>query len=250
MQNQAIKSTDQGDIVSSLIIHGDLSRLNPQQKIEYYQGFCERLGLDPFCQPFQIIRFRDGREQLYCTRAGAQQLNRLFKVSHRITARENINGAYVVTAQASTADRRTESIGAVYVEGLKGDQFCNALMKAETKAKRRSTLDLLGLGVLDETETGSVDGAATIAIETPKKPAEVIAPKSDSRSIPFELMAEVIDLLDHGAFSPEEVEQANIFLKNASEAGVIKMIERLKALIAERAHKEELIEEDLKDIPY
>ena len=29
-------------------------------------------------------------------------------------------------------------------------------MKAETKAKRRSTLDLLGLGVLDETEVQSI----------------------------------------------------------------------------------------------
>jgi hypothetical protein len=29
-------------------------------------------------------------------------------------------------------------------------------MKAETKAKRRSTLDLLGLGVLDETEVHSI----------------------------------------------------------------------------------------------
>ena len=33
-------------------------------------------------------------------------------------------------------------------DNLRGDALCNAMMKAETKAKRRSTLDLLGLGIL------------------------------------------------------------------------------------------------------
>jgi hypothetical protein len=58
-----------------------------------------------------------------------------------------------VTALASTPDgRTTESIGAVSIGNMKGDSLCNAMMKAETKAKRRATLDLLGLGMLDESE--------------------------------------------------------------------------------------------------
>jgi hypothetical protein len=39
---------------------------------------------------------------------------------------------------------------------LKGDALANALMKAETKAKRRVTLSLAGLGWLDETEIASI----------------------------------------------------------------------------------------------
>jgi hypothetical protein len=43
-------------------------------------------------------------------------------------------------------------------------------MKAETKAKRRATLDLLGLGVLDETEAESI---------MPKQPQQVKAPTEE-----------------------------------------------------------------------
>jgi hypothetical protein len=144
------------NIISSIVINGDISKLSPQQKVEYYRQFCERLGLDPLSQPFKLLRL-NGKEVLYCDRTGAQQLNKLHKVSHEIKARETVSGCYVVTAQASTPDgRKTESIGAVTIDNLRGDALCNAMMKAETKAKRRATLDLLGLGILDETETETI----------------------------------------------------------------------------------------------
>jgi len=140
------------DIITSLVINGDISRLSPAQKVNYYKQFCDKLGLDPLSQPFRILRLH-GREILYCDRGGAQQLNKLHKLSHRIKARETVNNCYVVTATATTPDgRTTESIGAVNIHHLKGESLCNAMMKAETKAKRRATLDLLGLGLLDETE--------------------------------------------------------------------------------------------------
>lgn len=140
------------DIISSLFINGDISRLTPSQKVNYYRQVCDKLGLDPLSQPFRILRLH-GREIMYCDRGGAQQLNKLHRVSHEIRSRETVNGCYVVTAQASTPDgRKTESLGAVPITNLKGETLCNAMMKAETKAKRRATLDLLGLGILDETE--------------------------------------------------------------------------------------------------
>ncbi len=140
------------NIITSLITNGDISRLDAAQRVVYYKHFCDKLGLDPLAQPFKILRLHN-KTILYCDRSGAQQLNHLHKVSHEIKARETVNGCYVVTAQASTPDgRRTESIGAVPIEKAKGEQLCNAMMKAETKAKRRATLDLLGLGILDESE--------------------------------------------------------------------------------------------------
>ncbi|RYE14076.1 MAG: hypothetical protein EOP45_20185, partial [Sphingobacteriaceae bacterium] len=45
------------------------------------------------------------------------------------------------------------------------------MMKAETKAKRRATLDLLGLGILDETETESIPGS----VQKVDVPAVVVA---------------------------------------------------------------------------
>lgn len=148
-------------VVAQLILAGDLSKLNATDRVAYYRGYCERIGLDPFTKPFDILRL-NGKEVLYLTRSGAQQLNKLHGVSHQITAREVIGGeVYQVTARATLPDaRHTESIGAVSVAGLKGENYCNAIMKAETKAKRRATLDLLGLGILSEEEAVSMPGAA------------------------------------------------------------------------------------------
>lgn len=154
------------EIINSLIINGDISRLSAQQKVNYYKEVCDKLGLDPLSQPFRILRLH-GREIMYCDRGGAQQLNKLHRVSHEIKSREAVNGCYVVTAQASTPDgRKTESLGAVPIINLKGEHLCNAMMKAETKAKRRATLDLLGLGILDETETEHLGGAEVAPFET------------------------------------------------------------------------------------
>ena len=137
--------TTQSNVVSQLILNGDLSKLAANDKVRYYNGYCERMGLDPFTKPFDILRLND-REVLYCTRSGTQQLNKLHSVSHLITSRELIEsvGVYQVTSKASLPDGRcTESIGAVNITGLKGEAYANAIMKAETKAKRRATLDLL-----------------------------------------------------------------------------------------------------------
>jgi hypothetical protein len=126
------------------------------------------MGLDPFTKPFDILRL-NGKEVLYCTRSGTQQLNKLHKVSHLITSRDTNAeaGVYIVTSKASLPDGRcTESIGAVNIAGLKGEAYANAIMKAETKAKRRATLDLLGLGVLDESEAESIPNTSTVALQT------------------------------------------------------------------------------------
>lgn len=153
------------DILSSLVINGDIGRLTTAQKINYYKQVCDKLGLDPLSQPFKILRLR-GKEILYCDRGGAQQLNKLHKVSHEIKMREVTNDCYVVTAKANTKEgRHTESIGAVPIHNLQGAQLCNAMMKAETKAKRRATLDLLGLGMLDESETELMNDAEPISFE-------------------------------------------------------------------------------------
>ena len=152
------------EIITSLVLNGDLSKLTQPQKLHYYKGYCDRLGLDPLTQPFKILKL-NGKEVLYCDRSGAQQLNKLHNVSHEIKTRESANDLYIVTCRASLPDGRyTDSIGAVNTTGLKGDNLANAMMKGETKAKRRATLDLLGLGILDETETQTIPGAQTVEV--------------------------------------------------------------------------------------
>lgn len=140
------------DIVHSLVINGDLSKLDPNQKVQYYTALCNRIGLDPITQPFKLIKLQ-GKEVVYCDRSGTAQLNKIHKISHQRTHSEKVEEVFVVYVKAMTPDGRfTESSGAVNIKGLYGDSLANALMKAETKAKRRATLDLVGLGILDETE--------------------------------------------------------------------------------------------------
>lgn len=171
-----IQNNDELGLVAQVIINGDLSKLSAKQRVDYYNGYCQRLGLDAFTKPFDLLKL-NGREILYCTRSGAQQLNKLHNVSHAITSRETNAeaGVYMVTSRACLPDGRcTESIGAVNITNLKGEAYANAVMKAETKAKRRATLDLLGLGVLDETEVESI---ATM-------------PKSEMQPIPAPVLSE------------------------------------------------------------
>lgn len=151
------------NIISSIVIKGDLSALDNNQKVQYYRQFCDRLGLDPISQPFSLLKLQ-GKEILYCNRSGAQQLNKIHQVSHGIISREVVNNIYVVTARATKGTQHTESIGAVNIEGLKGEALANAYMKAETKAKRRATLDLLGLGILDETEAETIQETQAVVI--------------------------------------------------------------------------------------
>jgi len=142
-------------VIAQVILHGDLKQLTPTQKVSYYNGVCKSLGLNPLTKPFQYLTL-SGKELLYASRDATDQLRKLHAVSVQITAREVVEDCYVVTARAQLGDRHDESIGAVPMAGLKGEARANAMMKAETKAKRRVTLAICGLGMLDETEVGSL----------------------------------------------------------------------------------------------
>lgn len=145
--------------IEKVLVNGDLSGLTEKQRIEYYGAVCRSVGLNPLTKPFEYIKLNN-KLTLYALRAATDQLRSLHKVSINVTARELIEGVYVVTAKAKNADgREDESTGAVHVLGLKGEPLANAYMKAETKAKRRVTLSICGLGLLDETEVETIPGA-------------------------------------------------------------------------------------------
>lgn len=161
----AIATQDKGEVMERVIINGDLSKLSAEDRIEYYRGVCRSLGLNPLTKPFDYITL-NGRLTLYAKRDATDQLRKIHGVSVVITNRERIDDVYVVSAKASTKDgRKDESVGAVNVLNLKGDALANALMKAETKAKRRVTLSIVGLGWLDETEVDTVPVVRPVSVD-------------------------------------------------------------------------------------
>jgi hypothetical protein len=142
--------------VERVLLHGDLQKLAPAQKVNYYKAVCDSVGLNPLTQPFAYIVL-NGKEVLYARREATEQLRKIHKVSIEIRNRELVDGIYVVTARATLPDGRTdENIGAVPLPEQRGEVRANSMMKAETKAKRRVTLSICGLGMLDETEVESL----------------------------------------------------------------------------------------------
>ncbi|HXH08906.1 MAG TPA: hypothetical protein VNP04_03945 [Alphaproteobacteria bacterium] len=169
--------------IEQVVIGGDLSKLTTEQRLTYYAAVCRSLGLNPLTKPFEYL-YLNGKLQLYARRDCTDQLRRVHGITVYISSRERLNDIYVVSARARTPDgREDESIGAVSLTGLKGEALANALMKAETKAKRRVTLSIVGLGWLDETEVESLPPAA-VSQPIPTVPSTVEAPQADGAGTP------------------------------------------------------------------
>jgi hypothetical protein len=150
--------------IRQVLLGGDLAKLTETQKLEYYRRVCDSLGLNPLTQPFEYLRL-SGKHVLYAKKDATDQLRNLHGISITALTGDLREGVYVVTATAALPNGRTDvSTGAVPLDGLKGEARANALMKCETKAKRRVTLSICGLGMLDESEIGSLPPAAPIDV--------------------------------------------------------------------------------------
>jgi len=138
--------------IESTLIQGDLSKLTPAECLSYYNAVCESVGLNPLTQPFRYL-FLNGNKVLYAKKDATDQLRKIHGISIPKIEKDISAGILTVTAHAINAQGRQDSdVGVVSVEGLKGLDLANAIMKASTKAKRRVTLSICGLGILDETE--------------------------------------------------------------------------------------------------
>lgn len=152
---------------------GDLAKLSTEQRVEYYAKTCQSLGLNPLTRPFRFLTF-NGQIQLYATKDGTDQLRSLRGITLHIVDKQMDAGLYIVTARARTKDgREDEDIGAVTLP-RDGESRANALMKGTTKAKRRVTLSICGLGGMpDESELDGMPGAMTFDPEDDPPVAKV-----------------------------------------------------------------------------
>jgi hypothetical protein len=167
--------------VERVLLKGDLKLLTEPERLAYYKQVCESLGLNPLTRPFDYLELQ-GKLQLYARRDCTEQLRKLHGVSIVNLHGEVKEGVYVVTAHARDKTGREDvSTGAVSLEGLKGEARANALMKCETKSKRRVTLSLCGLGFLDETEVETVPHAQPAPAPRPEAPAEQPKKRANGR---------------------------------------------------------------------
>lgn len=176
MPNQAPARRDGAAPLEQVIMQGDLGDLDADGRMAYVARVCESLGLNPYTRPFEYLRL-NGKLVLYARRDATDQLRNLRHVTVQITSRERIEDVYVVTARATMPDGRTdESVGAVSIGNARGDALANLLMKCETKAKRRVTLSICGLGFLDETETETIPHTMQVSEQAPRRSRQPAAP--------------------------------------------------------------------------
>ena len=140
------------ELISNLVLNADISKMTPEMKVDYYNKLCHSLSLNPVTKPFQIITFQ-GKTILYATKDATEQLRKLNGVSVVDLVQDMTNGLCVSKCKVQdSAGRYDMATGVVNISGLKGDMLANAIMKSETKSKRRATLSICGLGMLDESE--------------------------------------------------------------------------------------------------
>lgn len=142
--------------IERVLIQGDLAPLTPDERVMYYHRVCESIGVNPMTKPFEYITL-NGKLTLYARKDCTDQLRARDKVSIHDLKSQQVGDVYIVTALARNQEGREDAAtGAVSIKGKFGDDLANAMMKAETKAKRRVTLSLCGLGMLDETELETI----------------------------------------------------------------------------------------------
>lgn len=172
-----VSQPQQVEALERLIVDGDLSALSPDQRLQYYYARCEAADLDPRAQPFAYLRLQ-GKLVLYAVKACTDQLtakrNLSVQVIHSQTLADEI---YEVTARVTRADGTTvDDVGCVALAGTRGEARANALMKCVTKAKRRAVLSACGLGMLDETEVSSIQGAQCVELQQAHAPQAALPP--------------------------------------------------------------------------
>jgi hypothetical protein len=154
-------------------MRGDISGLTAPQRVQYYLHTCAELGLNPNAQPFAFLKL-NGKEVMYPTRGATDQLARIHQVN-----REIIDGPKVIdlagtkllyaVCRASLPSGRIETSTAAVPIPSGAEPVANAVMKVETKARRRATLAILGLALTDESEMDTIPAAARVDVPAPSR---------------------------------------------------------------------------------
>jgi hypothetical protein len=176
--------------LQQILATGDLAPLEPPQRVAYYLTLTRSLSLNPLSRPFDWLVL-DGRLVLYPNKSCAEQLRRLHQISVRKVRAEPLGELFVVEVEGRTPDGRTD-YATKYVpltvwnqrEGrhvrLNSRELANAYAKAETGAKRRLVLSMVGLSTVPDLDdvanarTVIVDGRGNV-VDTPSDEQKALA---------------------------------------------------------------------------
>ncbi len=170
---------DDAQLMESVLLGGDLSKLNASQRVNYYQRVCKSLGLNPLTKPFDYIQL-NSKLTLYAKKDAADQLRKINNVSIDDVDIVETDKQFVVKVKGHDASGRADvEVGVVNKSDMRGD-IANVQMKAVTKAKRRLTLSLCGLGWLDETEVQTIPDAKPVIVAETGEIVDAQAPAPET----------------------------------------------------------------------
>lgn len=161
-QSQSVAPNDVSAAALESALAGDLARLTIEDRLKYIARTCELVGLNPLTKPFDVMQFQ-GKTVLYANKSCAEQLRKLHGVSVDIVERKVEFGVLVVRAKATDREgRHDEALAAVPFNEKNPTEAANAMMKAETKAKRRVTFSICGLGFAADIDHEQTQTASTV----------------------------------------------------------------------------------------
>lgn len=222
--------------MEQVIIEGNLASLEPIMRARYYLEVCQSIGVNPLTQPFGYVEIdgvlmlyakKDCTDQLRKIHnvtidiLGRELVDGVYIVTARSTLPNGRTDESIGAVPMVKEDGEWEDVlgknGQKVEDGkwpdgrvkfkrkfvsngkqtpLTPEQRANAMMKCETKAKRRVTLSSVGLGITDESElatiasarivevnqaTGKIMGSKAVAIEAgPTASAETPAGENGS----------------------------------------------------------------------
>lgn len=172
--------------VEKVLITGDLKSLTPEQRTNYYMRVCQALGLNPLTRPLDYLVLNN-KLVLYANKGCAEQLRRIYGISIvDMQVKPDGDIVTVIVKARDNQNREDMSSASVVIGGLRGEALANAYMKCETKAKRRLTLSICGLNILDESEVDTIPNAKRVSEESIDVPVAEPAPAIEKpKSSPF-----------------------------------------------------------------
>lgn len=135
--------------LEAAMLGNDMSRLTDAERVGLVQGLCEYVGIPFVPGAFVYIpRKGGGGLGLYASKLCAELIRGKHRIDIQVLDRAVENGVLTVRVKGTMPDGRSdESIGAVPISPkATADDAAMAYMKCETKAKRRVTFSLVGLG--------------------------------------------------------------------------------------------------------
>ncbi len=99
-QAVAVRKEEQSQefaIIEQVVMKGDLSVLDPRQRLLYYRKVCESAGLNPLTRPFEYLELK-GKLTLYARKDATDQLRKMHGISIEKLESKVIDDLYIVTA--------------------------------------------------------------------------------------------------------------------------------------------------------